>query len=41
MKIDDVMVDEVAFKDAKSALVTLKQFIEQRPTDVTHFIQSA
>jgi len=28
VKIDDVMVDEVAFKDAKSALVTLKQFLE-------------
>jgi hypothetical protein len=37
----DVVVDKVGLKDVESALVTLKQFIEQRPTDVTHFIQSA
>jgi hypothetical protein len=41
LQIYDVVVDKVGLKDVESALVTLKQFIEQRPTDVTHFIQSA
>ena len=40
MQISDVMVDGVEFKDTKSALVTLKQFLEQRPIDVTSLIQS-
>jgi len=40
VKINDVMVDRIGFKDAESALVTLKQFLEQRPIDVTSLIQS-
>jgi hypothetical protein len=34
MQISDVVVDRVGIKDTKSALVTLKQFCEQRPTNL-------
>ena len=30
-KFGDVVVDRVGFKDSKRALVTLKQFLKQRP----------
>ena len=40
VQISDVVVDKVGFEDAKSALTTLKQILEQRPIDVTPFIQS-
>ena len=40
VQIGDVVVDKVGFKDAKNALVTLKQFLEQRPTDVAPLIHS-
>ena len=40
VQIGDVMVDGVAFKDAKSALVTLKKKLERRPTDVISLVQS-
>jgi hypothetical protein len=33
-------LDGVGFKDVESALVTLRQFLEQRPIDVTPFIHS-
>ena len=32
VQISDAVVDKVGFKDVESALVTLKQFLEQRPT---------
>lgn len=38
VQIGEVVVDELSFKDAKSALVALKQFLEQRPLDVTSLI---
>ena len=38
VQIIDVLIDRVGFKDAKSPLVTLKLFLEQRPIDVTPFI---
>ena len=35
-EVDDVHVsDRVGLKDVESALVTLKQFLEPRPNDVT------
>ena len=37
VQISDVVIDRVGFKDVESALVTLKQFLEQRPSDVTPF----
>ena len=37
MQISDV-VDRVGFRDAKSALVILKQIMERRPTNVTPLI---
>ena len=40
VQISDVVVDKVEFKDAKSALVTLKKKLKLRFTDVTPFIQS-
>lgn len=33
------MIDRVGFKDIESAIVTLKQFLEQKPTDVRSLIQ--
>ena len=39
MQIGDVVVDRVGFQDVESALLTLKQFLEQRPTGVTPLIQ--
>jgi hypothetical protein len=38
VQIGDVVVERIIFKDAKRALVTLKQFWEQRPTNVTPLI---
>ena len=38
MQIGDVVVDRVGFHDVESALLTLKQFLEQRPTGVTPLI---
>ena len=35
-----LVVDRVGFKNVESALVTLKQLLEQWPTDVTLLIQS-
>lgn len=40
MQINDVVVDRVRFKDIESALVTFKQYLEQRPTNITLAIQS-
>ena len=40
VQINDVVVDRVGFKDVESALMTLKQFLEQRSIDVTSCIQS-
>jgi hypothetical protein len=40
VQISNKVVDSVGFKDAKSALVTLKECLEQRPIDVTPFVQS-
>ena len=40
VQIGDVVVNKVGLKDAKNALVTLKQFWEQRPTDVAPLIHS-
>jgi hypothetical protein len=40
VQISDVVVDRVGFKDDESALMTLKQFLEQILVDVTPFIQS-
>ena len=40
VQISDVVVDRVGFKVAKSSLVTLKQFLEHRPTHVTLFIHN-
>src|ERR1700738_5238259 len=40
VQIGDVVVDRVGFKDAKKALVTLRQFLKQKPTDVTPLIHS-
>jgi hypothetical protein len=37
VQISDVVVDGVEFK-VESALVSLKQFLKQRPTKVTPFI---
>lgn len=33
VKIGDVLVNRVEFKDVESTLVTLKQFLEQMPTN--------
>lgn len=35
----DVVADRVGFKGAESTLVTLKQFLEQKPIDLTPLIQ--
>ena len=40
VQINDVLVDRVGFKDAKSPSVTFKQILKQRTTDVTPSIQS-
>lgn len=40
VQISDVVEDIARFTNVESALVTLKNKIEQRPTDVTPFIQS-
>ena len=40
VQINDVMVDRVGFRDVESALMTLRQILEQRHTDVTPFIRS-
>ena len=40
VQISDVEIDGVGFKDANSALVTLKQFLEQKHIDVTLLIHS-
>jgi hypothetical protein len=40
VQISDVVVDRVGFKDDESALMTLKQFLEQILVDFTPFIQS-
>ena len=37
VRIGDVVIARVGFQDAKSTLMTLKQFLEQRPSDVTPF----
>jgi hypothetical protein len=38
VQISDVVIDSLGFKDdVESALVTLKQFLEQRPSDVTPY----
>jgi hypothetical protein len=39
-QISDVVIGIVGCKDDESALLTLRQFWEQRPIDVTPFIQS-
>ena len=39
-QISDMVVDRVGFKDDESALLILKQFVEQRHANVTPFIQS-
>ena len=38
VQISNVVVDRVGSKDAESALVTLKQFLDQRLIDFTSFI---
>lgn len=40
VEIGDMMVDKVGLQDSESALVTLKQVLEQTPTDVTPPIHS-
>ena len=40
VQIGDVVIDRVGSKDIKSALLTLKQFLEQRPIDITPLIHS-
>lgn len=39
VQISDVLVNKVRFKDVENALVTFKQNLEQRPTNVTPLIQ--
>jgi hypothetical protein len=39
-QVGDVVVNKVGFRDAKSALVTCKQLLDQNPSDVTPLIQS-
>ena len=41
VQIDGVVVDRVGFKDAKSASLTLKQFLEQKPIDVRPLFHSS
>jgi hypothetical protein len=38
VQISDMLIDKIGFKDVESALVTLEQFLKQRPTNVTPFI---
>ena len=38
MQIGVVVVDRLGFQDVESALLTLKQFLEHRPTGVTPLI---
>jgi len=33
--ISDLVIDRVGFNDVESTLVTLKQFLKQRPTNAT------
>jgi hypothetical protein len=40
VQIGDIMIDRVWIQNARSALVTLKQFLKLRSIDVTPFIQS-
>ena len=40
VQIGDVMVDRVGFKNVESALMTLKQILEQRHTNSTPLIHS-
>ena len=40
MRIGDVVIARVGLQDAKSTLMTLKQFLEQRTIGVTHLIHN-